>query len=225
MGTSPYFWTDIEQATRKLVGCVLMYEDDPVYIERVNLPASVGGPPIAVVKFCNKPSTNVTLPLDDPKFHKFRKMPSLGWCNPSPKLGFGYGAIHLERITRNMQPHGLRAENVAAVSFNPDMDAPLPSPYTFDALFFDKGFVDSTKMKFPTLQGILENIKIKSALAYSPKYAVYRDSMGLRWLYRRTEKIGLFTGTDTLNLFTAFAFYREELMEDPFFTLNTIQEF
>jgi hypothetical protein len=90
---------------------------------------------------------------------------------------------------------------------------------------FDKGFCDSHNRKFPSLEKILANIKPGTSIAFSPLFCVVRAGDGLRWMYRETERIGIFTGVDTLNLISKYAYLREEIMNDDLFTLNNLREF
>jgi hypothetical protein len=216
--TTSFFWTDAEQAPQRLQGTVVLYEDRPAYIERV----FAGDDGIPRAYLTDKEGKRTTKKLDSPHFKRFRELPKLGWVNlANPK----HGAIYMERKARNIASHGLCDRNVGVYQImmpNYSLDA---NGRSFTDYMWDEGFARTHAGEFPTLTAILQNIKEGSCIAYSRSFAVYRDSLGLRWLYRGRDRIGIFTGVDTLNLLAKYAFYREEIMADPAFTLNTIKEF
>lgn len=217
------FWTDSAQARERLAGTVVMYDNLPVHIldieEGNNFDDNV---PRANISFCgDKEGKTSRKRLDSPKFNKFRSLPELGWVN-SPKIG----AILLTRKATRTRLHGLNSSNVKAVFF---YNAPeyVITPYErgWDATYNTSLFVDMCNNVYPILDDILLNVQEDSALAFSRKFAVYRDTLGLRWLYRETERIGIFTNSNSLNLLEKFKFYREEIMNEPKFTLDNIQEY
>lgn len=218
-----YFWTDVEQAQQRLLNTVVLYDDNPALIQDIR--PSTDGVPRASLLIVGE-STAQQKKLNSPHFKKFRELPKLGWMNVSGVRG-SRGAVFLARRALNTRIHGLQDSNMYVYSFSPEEDH-----YTLDNgqmrfshVYQQPGFKALHLGQFPSLAGVLANIKEGTAIAYSRMYACYRDSLGCRWLYRGCERVGLFTGTDTLNLFTKFSFYREEIMEDPAFTLNNIQEF
>lgn len=220
---SPYFWTDEQQASQRLRNSVVMYDGEPVFIRDVR-GGYEDGIPRALLTYC-KDGKDSTRRLDSPKFGRFRTLPKLGWLNNENGRPF-----FLERQTRRTVTHGLSNNNVVVYrkvgdSYDWNTRDEYGDGSSFNRICFEQGFVNLQKNVFPSLQGTLTNIGEDQAVAYSPLYLVYRDTLGLRWLYRGIERIGLFTGTDTLNLLSKFSFYREEIMADPAFTLNNIQEF
>lgn len=219
MQSTPIFWTDTQQANERLAACVILYDGLPFYVtEAFN---GDDGKARVNMTSCGPNPTNTRKLMDSPKFKRFRELPQIGWMNPSK----GASAVFLERHARRSRQHGLSDQNVTRKSFrqgvlsNPEERRPLTTAMT------DEGFVQCVTGVFPSLAKILANIEENSALAYSRKYCVYRDSDGIRWLYREAERVGLFTGTETLNLLSKFAYCREEIMADPAFTLDRIQEF
>lgn len=225
-----YFWTDIEQAQTRLIGCVVLYDGQPVYIDNVTNVADDDIPRahIRVLPCKEQDGSNSRKMLNSPKFNKFRKMPNLGWMNVSS----GAGAVFLARQTHRATKHGLTVGNVLITSTprraagdTNDMTALVSGAYNFSSVMFDKGFVDAHNGQFPSLESVLARIEEGSSIAFSRKYCVIRDYDGIRWLFRDTTRVGIFTGVDTLNLLSRHAYLREEVMDEPAFTVNTITEF
>lgn len=134
------------------------------------------------------------------------------------------------RTTTGGRNHGLSDNNVVvhSLSFRADEDA-LPriirGENSILNICFNKGFCDTHNFIFPSLDKTLANIKERTAVAVSPMFCVVRSTDGLRWLYRNLERVGIFTGVDTLNLISKYSYLREEIMADKSFTLNNIREF
>jgi hypothetical protein len=220
---SNIFWTDTEQARERLSGTVVLYDGQPVYINDIeNGDNFEDGIPRANISMCGQvDGKTFRKRLDSPKFNKFRSLPELGWINSTK-----YGAILLQRRATRSRLHGLSGNNVYASFF-------LGMPeYTigrfergWEAVWNTKSFIDQCNNEYPSLASILLNIEEASGLAFSRKFAVYRDTLGLRWLYRETDRIGIFTNANSLNLLEKFKFYREEIMAEPNFTLDNIQEY
>ena len=218
------FWTDTNQARERLSNTVVMYDGEPVYILDIYSGDDFDDRvPRAYLTYCSAPNDPPKRKrLDSPKFNKFRDLPSLGYLN-CPK----YGAVFLERRAARSRLHGLCDTNVSVQYFGRDgntydlrrMDGGWKLYYT------TTGFLESCKDAFPTLEEVLLNIKENTSIAFSRKFAVYRDELGLRWLYRNEQRIGLFPNAKSLCLISKFKFYREEIMAEPKFTLDSIQEY
>ena len=217
---SPYFWTDYQQAQERLEGSVLLYEGQPVYVRNVR--ENEDGIPRADVSPCTDTKNPSQKRLDSPKFNRFRVLPEIGWVN-----GDTVPTVFLERRTQRCRTHGLCDSNVTVFEnyAGNEYDIVSSRDRSFRNIWPTPEFTDSVLDVFPSLEEILINIKEKSIIAYSRKCAVLRDSLGLRWLYRNRTRIGLFTGTDTLMLFSSTSYHREEIMEDPKFTMSHIKEF
>lgn len=217
------FWTDSDQARERLTGTVVLYDNLPVYINDIeNGENFEDGVPRANINFCSdKDGKRQRKRLDSPKFDKFRSLPALGWVN-TPK----YGAVFLSRRATRSRLHGLSGANVVGSFF---YGMPEYCTGTFERaweyLYNTEAFTKSCADEYPTLTDILLNVQENSALAFSRKFAVYRDTLGLRWLYRETERIGIFTNANSLNLIEKFKYYREEIMAERKFTLDNIQEY
>lgn len=219
--STPFFWTDTQQAQERLEGSLVLYGREPVTLRNIR-EGEEGGSPRVDVTYCATPRTPaVQKRLDSPKFNRFRSLPIIGWVN-SPTGQ----PVFLERRVIRARAHGLNDSNVTVFDLGGKEYLIQPSrDFSFRDIWTTSGFVDSVKGDFPSLEDVLVHIKEKTIIAYSRRYAVLRDTLGIRWLYRNTERIGLFTGNDTLLLLQSTSFYKEEIMEDPLFTLNNIKEF
>lgn len=221
-----YFWTDVEQAQQRLGGSVVLYDGQPVYIDRVE--RHEDGHPRAELRDCA--SRGETIPrkkLNSPKFKKFRELPNLGWCNPSEGVSKG-GALFCARRAVATRTHGISNSSIVVsnISYNENGSlSPQVGNYSFTNLMFNKGWVDAHNNEFPTLDSILNKIQPRTAIAFSRQFAVIRDADGVRWLFRDLQRVGIFTGADTLCLISRYAYLREEIMAEEKFTLNTIREF
>lgn len=224
---STFFWTDLQQAQERLSGTVVLYDNFPVHISQIE--GADDGVPRAYINQCGaegRGETPLRKRLDSPKFSRFRELPKLGWAN---SLGEKPYAVLLSRNIRNSRSHGLSNNNVTLLvsSFDPSnhLFSLTPVGITFDRFMYNDGFVALHKGQYPSLEKTLMSIGERRSIAFSPIFAVLRDRNGLRWLYRKEEPIGVFTGVDSLNLFTSKSYLREEIMDDPLFTINTIREF
>jgi hypothetical protein len=218
------FWTDSNQARERLTGTVVLYDGLPVFISNVEDGENFAndGVPRANITFCGDTEGNRQRKrLDSPKFNKFRSLPELGWLNTTK-----YGAILLSRKATRSRLHGLNSSNIRGQFFhNSGQYSLTPYERVWDDFYNSSSFVDLCKDVYPALGDVLLNVQEESALAFSRKFVVYRDTLGLRWLYRETERIGIFTNSNSLNLLEKFKFYREEIMNDRKFTLDNIQEY
>ena len=223
--TTDYFWTDLDQAQQRLQHSIVLYDGQPVYIDRVE--AHEDGVPRGLIREIGDDGATSRKKLNSPKFNRFRSMPNLGWVNPAAGVS-RYGALYLTRRAVTTRTHGLSVNNVLVE--NPRFDETgyvgmQGGNYSFANLMFNKGFLDSHNNSFPSLESILQQIQNKSAIAFSRKLCVIRDGDGLRWLFHNKTRIGVFTGVDALSLISRYNYLREEIMAEPLFTLNTIREF
>ena len=211
------FWTDAGQASERLTNCYILYNDLPVYVERVR----EGGDGVAVASVYDHEAKKLQLSLNDPGFHRFRKLPPLGWINTKRP----HCAAYLARRPRRTRQHGLSEDNLTVDVIHNSTGALQRAGYEISTYIKDPGYLLCCKKEYPTLDDILNCVKEDTALAVSPLYAVFRDNLGLRWLYRGTERIGLFSGADTLTLINTFAYLKEELTDASEITVKNIQEF
>lgn len=223
------FWTDSRQASERLANSIVMYDGKPLYIERVTAGEEFeDGEPRAVTMSCDGTSTRKRKKLSSPKFKNFRELPPLGFCILKEH---GNLCVFTQRIVTQTRTHGLSTRNVQTSSFTPrktgkgDLFSLRTDTVDFSSVMFDPGFHNSCRNDFPSLESILTNIQERTALPYGHNFAVYRDTVGVRWLYRKKDRVGFFSGADTLVLLPKKAHFREEIQEDPNFTLNNIKEY
>lgn len=232
MPKSDIFWTDIYQAQERLTNTVILYDNDPVYVEGIfgaNRDDENPKIPRAHIRQCGlqkKASTASRKILNSPKFERFRRLPNIGWMNmvSNPKTG---PLFISRRPVAGSRLHGLANANIRIEAFvvNGDNFYLDVNGYNLGNIMYDEGFCDMHHGRYPTLGAILANIKEGTGIAYSLDFCVWRDAVGIRWLFHKTNRVGIFTGVDTLNLFAKYAYLRESIMDDPAFTLNNIREF
>lgn len=247
------FWTNNEQARERLNESFLLFEGKPCFVntcynynevyheerdaEKIDKKYVVDKGPLAQCRF-GSGTDYVWISLGHPGWNDFRDLPELGWHNIKLKKN-KFDCVFLARRSRNTRTHGLSAHNTTALSLSSLAGVPVPAvtpredgrrrgTEVFGApgrnishAFFNPYY---GKDKAP-LQDILNVLKPGNGMAYSSKFCVFMCDNNFRWLYRNTDRIGFFSGMDTLSLSPSFGFYREEIMEDPNFTLNNIQEF
>lgn len=218
------FWTGIDQANERLLNTVVMYEDRPCFIQEILSGRHFDDGKIrASVRLYGQEGREETRKLlSSPKFKRFKNLPSLGWVN----LEDQGEAVFIMRNARRTRSHGLSSNNVVVMDLQKkSADFKRSKLMNFASVYQDVGYYRACNNIYPSLDKILAMIDEKQVIAYSSKFAVQRDNLGFRWLLRDTERIGLFTGANTLNIINKFSFYREEIMEDPLFTLENIKEY
>ena len=228
------FWTDAQQASERLLNSVILYDGNPVLVTGVRGADHFDdGIPRVSIKKIGAGTPDVSSErkrIDSPKFNKYRALPTLGFMNVSRTRK----AIFLERRTVRGRQHGLTNSNVKGVSLwaqekliensrNEYLTTPL-SGFHFESYYFSEDLKKMFNNEYPPLSDILANIRTREFIAYSRMFAVYKDTLGICWLYRADERIGLFTNNNTLSLVRKFRPYREEITEDVFFTLDNIAE-
>jgi hypothetical protein len=165
--------------------------------------------------------------LDNEKWNNFRDLPKLGWFN---FLSVG-GKIHpfyVERRAVNTRTHGLSSNNTRVFSCKSEGVVANSRDYSVVDLFRNSGYLETSKSdeEFPKASEILMALDPSpSAVAFSPKFCVVVTDEGMKWLYRKTKRIGFFTGTDSLNLFPKMGYYKEELQRCPTFDIQNVREF
>lgn len=214
---SPIFWTDPVQAQERLLHSYILHNTDPIYVDRIGSTAE-GDITVEGIKYPDR--SRVQIPMADPGFNKFRKLPPVGWVNAKTSRS----AFYLSRRPRRIRQHGLNSDNVSCQHVGKGNHLST-GRIDYENLVADEGYILACKEDFPTLEDVLTHIKEESALAISPRYCVYRDDNGVRWLYRESDKVGLFSGVETLQLLTKFSYLREEITDAKELTIQTIQEF
>lgn len=222
----PQFWTDARQAQERIQNTFLMYDDAPVQVMAVRDAAGYEYEDgIDRIEYDEPGKGRKLAKMDDEKWKKFRVLPPLGWVNYASPDERYIGAVYLSRTSRNTRQHGLNSQNVTVYDFFHWATFGKSQVVEAQHIFSSEGYRECCAGEYPPLEDILAHIKEETAVAFSNRFAVYRCADGVRWLYRKRTRVGLFTGADTLSLFPKLGFYREEIMEDKLFTLNKIQEF
>lgn len=215
---SPYFWEDAQQASERLTNTYVLHGDTPFFVQTVS--PGDGETPSAIGRAYPLEKSEIHN-LDDPAFHRFRKLPPVGWVN-CERYSEG---LYLERRPIRSRVHGLNDNNVR-VGFIPDQAVRLSfGDFSFESVVKDPAYAQCCVGEYPSLEETLSCIRSGTTIAISNKYAVKRDSEGLRWLYRLSERVGLFSGNASLLLANSSAYLREELVEDPAISVENIQEF
>lgn len=213
---SSFFWEDARQAQERLSGSFVLYGDNPVLIEEV----SSGAIPTAnTIVYPTKERKVIS--LDDPKFHRFRVLPPVGWFNHSQQKS----AFFADRRPVRRTLHGLSDNNVFVGYLRTGQSILKFNDFRYSRLAADVGYYEACREEFPALADALTHVRAETTLAVSPRLAVYRDADGLRWLYHNADRVGLFSGTDSLLLLSKYSFLKEELNESPAFTIENIKEF
>lgn len=221
---NPEFWEDRQQARERLLNTVVLYGNNPLWVQAIEATqdGSGRGNDIYGMEYTGKDSKGVSAkhPMADPLFHRFRKLPPVGWFNSYAHKN----AVLINRRPVRSRLHGLNSQNVE-ILISDDEGQLHRHDDKILAVVADKGYVESCYGVRPPMKDVLLHIKSGSTLAVSEKFAISRDKKGLRWLWRKNEKIGLFAGVDTVVLTEDAVFYREELQADPVVTVSTIKEF
>lgn len=212
------FWTDATQAQERLTNSVLCYDKKPVYIDRIDGEG-------ALVIPLEGSSKVKKVSLEDEKWNNFRDLPKLGWMNyvHNDKVS----PVFLERRAINSRSHGLTTQNTCAYLLS--SDGLSKEKYgSFTEYLKNPGYHETLEDEaaYPKLSEILMALgDTPSGIAFSSKFCAIVTSEGMKWLFRKTRRIGFFTGTDSLNLFPKNGYYKEELEACPSFDINNIREF
>lgn len=207
------FWTDTAQASERITNTYVLYDGSPVYVERIRADGSA-----EVLEYPKRERRMI--PLSDAGFKNFRILPPTGWVN----YKYGKTAIYLQRRPRRSRQHGLTGDNVYTGYLN-KTGTFSTGGYSYEEIVGDEGYILACKNDYPSLDDVLMHIREGSALAVSPQYAVFRDDAGVRWLFRGSDKVGIFSGTDTLMLLKKYLYLKEELSDSPTITISNFKEF
>lgn len=216
--TKDLFWEDSRQASERLNGCCVLYGDMPAYIRNVRVTRD----DLAIAEITLYPSgEQMTHNLADERFHKFRKLPPLGWTN----IKEGGSALYLRRRIRRTTRHGLHADNVI-VSYGkaPGADV-IESTYPFGKVISSEGFADSCKGIYPSLADAIRTVKEGNFMAISKDFALSKSKEGLYGLYFKDRFCGTLSDTASLTLFKKYSYLREILQESRELSLEKIVEF
>ena len=204
----PFKWVDSAQAIDRLQGTYILYGNDPVYVHEIR------GDSILIKNF--RTGTEHTVSLGDPLFHEYRKLPPMGWMNVRGRDA--PSAVFLKRIPIRGRRHGLTTDGVVVQDVSNNTLVRSSSMNIGHALK-NKGYLDLLDGHYPSLEETLEKTPKGCTVAFSRKFAIYKDYGGLSFLYRNAEQVGL-VSKDTLYTFPDTDFYKEELTEQKAFSLN-----
>lgn len=219
------FWTDAAQASERLTGCVVNYDGKPVYIEEVNLGEDQRT--VECKALLLEKGTRKRIVLSDQKWNNFRDLPRLGWFNYVSITVGTITPVFLERRAVNSRSHGLTSANTNCYNLTP-RGVEREKYANFVDYMKNPGYHETSvdETAYPKLSTILMALgEEPSGVAFSPKFCVIVTEEGMKWLFRKRNRIGFFTGTDSLNLFPKNGFYKEELQSCPSFDINNIREF
>lgn len=217
------FWTDAAQASERLSGCVVNYDGKPTLIDEV-VPGENGGVE-CIARQLHK-QTRKRLNLSDEKWNNFRDLPRLGWFNYVSTMDNRVTPVFLERRAVNSRSHGLTINNTSCYSVNA-RGVERDRHSNFVEYMKSEGYQETMndEAAYPKLSTILMALgEDPAGVAFSPKFCVIVTEEGMKWLFRKSKRIGFFTGTDSLNLFPKNGFYKEELQACSSFDINNIRE-
>lgn len=216
----PIFWESWEQAAERLNGTYVLYGDTPCLVAEVRQPERMDEDAKAVCRI-NGESKNRYIPLSDPLFHRFRKLPKTGWVNSYRERK----ALYLERRPYRGRSHGLSDNNVTVGYLSSGSDELYYRDIRFRNVSDDEGWAEANQDVYPTLQDVFPVIKPDSTIAVSNLYAIHRDKSGMRWLYRNSDKVGTFSDVNTLLLFSKYRYLTDELNDSSAISVENIKEF
>lgn len=205
------FWESVEQANERLSGTYIMYGDKPYYVEGTS--TREAGPSARLSDLETGKTTWKV--LTDEAFHNFHRLPPLGFVNIVSRGA--PVAVYMARIPERSRAHGLKDNRVAVHELGPNGMARGTGMF-FSRVAQDKGYTWRVANIYPTAQEIMDKLPENCSTAFSPQYAILKDSSGLFRLFRKTELIGLITDRG-LRLSPKTVCYREELEETEAFNI------
>lgn len=222
------FWTDLTQANERLRGTFILYDNSrPFYVEQAI--ENDKGKACLYGYFCKSEGkiSYQYIPLDDEKWNNFRTLPPLGWFNFITK-DKTIIPVYLKRRAINTRTHGLTHNNSYTLTFRKGYDKPSKSESViFNNVFQNQGYIErcEDKNNYPLCSEIVNSITENEGCAFSSLFCVFMSNEGIRWLFRKNQRIGLFTGVDTLTLFPKFSYLVEEITERANFDIANVREF
>lgn len=221
MAEYPNYYENLEEATFRLQGTVVTYENEPVYVSAVNnhrdgilrvfiigLPNRVDG----AVEFAEDDEDvpevaprAVRKKINSPKFNRFRPF-EMGFCNffrDYPK------AKYLSRVPVRRSKQGLSDDAFQVSHLISSGSRPRMRLGQFLAL---PEFRDCIVGEYPSFEETMDTLRDDSAIAVSREFAIERDSLGLNYLYYKTDKVGLVRNREVL-LADRFNYLREKVLE------------
>ena len=200
---SHLFWENSQQAGERLNGTVVLLGDLPVQIQRVQPSAD----DLSIADILLPSGEVIQRNLADEAFHRFRKLPPLGWTN------YRDTAVFLRRRIRRTTRHGLNNDNVVTYHGSTGGDLlPVASPNLM-RVFTDKGFEDSCKGSFPTMEEALSRLRQDRFIALSNDTAIGKGQD--TYLYYKDRVCGKVLDANTLQLAKRVSYLRESLQMNP----------
>jgi len=213
-----FFWTDSVQAQERLAGSYIKFGDKVAYVEEVRNPRA--GPTATIIVYPE--GLTESIPLSDPRFGRFRTPLPIGWVNSQANKR----AFYVSRAPQRSRIHGMTRSNVALYTVDKLARIGGAGDYaSYDNLAKDPQYSAAIRKEYPPLSVVLDKLKNGTCIAVSNTLCLFRDSDGIRWLFVGTDRVGLFTGADTLLLLSSFSYVKEQLQEAPEFTVNNLVEF
>lgn len=212
-----YFWTDAVQAEERLRGSYVLFGNKVALIQSIS---NNRGNPAASIRVYPDNKEEVVL-LSDARFNRFRKALPIGWVNSSVSKQ----AVFISRAPQRSRTHGMTRSNTQVFHIRKGQFSNAQDYTNYEYVATDPQYVNAIAGEFPPLDLVLNKIRSGTTIAVSSKFAVHRDADGIRWLYIDTDRVGLFTGSDTLLLLSSFSYVKEQLQEAAAFTVSNIKEF
>ncbi|MBU6231630.1 hypothetical protein KGP36_03085 [Patescibacteria group bacterium] len=216
---NPIFWEDAQQAIDRISGTYVTYDSMPAYVDNIN-GGRDGGTLSADLLFRHS-GERKTVPLSDPGFRRFRLLPMTGWVNNVKWKK----ALLVERRPVRRTRHGYTNDSIQVGDITRGFYEVQWRNYNYDIVTRDAGYAEAHQGVFPPLEAVLSLLREGDTIAVSPLFAVHRDDLGLRWLYRLGNRVGLFPDATTLLLMKAHAYLREEIINHPPIAVTNLREF
>lgn len=203
------FWTDDVQAQERLLESYIMKQNEivrVVAVEDSNIYYSRA-----------KDGFRDRLPMRDSSWGKFRKLPPLGWINvtiPSSNGKKRVCAVYLRRTSVRSRTHGINSTNTIVYDFLSNGDGAVSKSGVLNVhTVFEYGSYGDEE-PFPSFRDAFPLLGVKSSIALSSKFALFKDSKGLVTLYRKRKPVGLVPNIESLLLFADSNFYREDIQDN-----------
>lgn len=206
------YWDNERQATERLNGSLVCYDDVPVQVIEIDRGS-------AVVNRGN--NVRDRLNLDDAEWNNFRTLPKLGFINTRK------GLFNLSRNPRPTMRHGLTGENTNTVMYSLAKGTFFRHPeYNITSLFNEEfeAFAIRQQADYPSFDEAFEFVReTGEPLAISHKHAlVKRGKSNIIYLQRDVDQvIGMIVGNDVF-LHKQYRYCQEEIQQT--FQINEIKE-
>lgn len=216
---SEQFWTDDRQAAERLNKSVVLFNGRPALVHDV-----FGG--AASVSLAPKIHKRKQIPLDDPRWEKFRALPPIGWYNEvrlNDDNSRYLSALYVKRNAYRGRSHGLTADNTAYYKVGRDLGP--AQVMRVPAQLLAPSVADGVQGSYPKFATVLSKCQRGRAMALSRKWCLFRRDPSLLGLYRKMRHVGYFnTNNQTLYLNPHMLYLVEEIVQDPCLPIENIRE-